>query len=160
MNWFSHIRRLSLCVTLISLTTLTSCAKEPYALGISSYNYSTRYIGGFSVNGQGGGNIGRANDQGWGVGGVVCCVTVRPDQKFPFQVTVKWFYGREEDDKGNVTMPDEPHEATVSVNGPLPADPDALIVHFLPGNKVEAEIIKLSSMEPMIPFKFSPADQR
>ena len=50
-----------LMITLAALA-LSACQKspqeEPKMLGITGYNYTDRYIDGFSVNGQGGTNMG------------------------------------------------------------------------------------------------------
>ena len=135
-----------LIIYLLAVLTLTGCdwefwRPEPVALSIIGYNYTGRYIHTFSVNGQWGGNL----YEGSGAGSV-CCLSFRPNSKLPFDVEVEWTFGREEDDKGNITQPQEHHKATVTVNGPLPKNkPFNFEVHFMPDGSVQAYVTHFNS---------------
>jgi len=53
---------------LLMAGVLTGCqAEQKKMLGITGYNYTNRYIDGFSVNGQGGGNVLISEDHAGGV---------------------------------------------------------------------------------------------
>ena len=131
---------------LVSLA-LTGCdfwRPEPVLLSISGYNYTGRYIHTFSVNGQWGGNL--YEDNGGGGGGNVCCLSFRPDSKLPFDVEVVWTFGREEDEKGNITRPQEHRKATATVTGPLPKNkPSNFEVHFMPDGSLQAYVTHFPS---------------
>jgi len=138
---------------LLAVLSLTGCdffRPEPVALSILGYNYTGRYIHTFSVNGQWGGNL--YEDNGGGGGGNVCCLSFRPDSKLPFDVEVEWTFGREEDDKGNITRPQEHRKATVTVTGPLPKNkPSNFEVHFMPDGSVRAYITYFPSDSFVLP---------
>ncbi|WP_211841843.1 DUF3304 domain-containing protein [Massilia eburnea] len=61
-----------------STTSSKPAKKDRYDLSINGYNYTSRYIDQFSVNGAGGGNI-QASGPTSGGGGSVCCATYYAD---------------------------------------------------------------------------------
>jgi hypothetical protein len=136
---------------LLAVLSLTGCdffRPEPVALSILGYNYTGRYIHTFSVNGQWGGNL---YEESAG-GSIVCCLSFRPDSKLPFDVEVEWTFGREEDDKGNITRPQEHRKATATVTGPLPkGEPSNFEVHFMPDGSVRAFVTHFNSDPILLP---------
>ena len=137
-------------ILFLAILMLTGCSKasEPVALSISGYNYTGRYIHTFSVNGQWGGNLYETS----GGGSDVCCLLFKPTSKLPFTVDVEWTFGREEDDKGNITRPQEHHKGTATVNGPLPkVKLSNFEVHFMPDGSVQAYITDYMSSPFFLP---------
>jgi hypothetical protein len=67
-------------------------AKTHYMLGIIGYNYTNRTIDGFSIDGQGGGDV-RVSSPESGGGGTVCCILFSKKPKWPIQVLVRWQSG-------------------------------------------------------------------
>ena len=129
-----------LSATLAALV-LTACQEgpkaEPKMLGITGYNYTGRYIDGFSVNGQGGTNMG-AHTNG---SGEACCIVWRPGTALPVMMRVEWTYGIEGDlQTGEVLRQREDHSAEVELQGPISAYPTILVVHFYPNNTVQVEV--------------------
>jgi len=129
-----------LSATLAALV-LTACQEgpkaEPKMLGITGYNYTGRYIDGFSVNGQGGTNMG-AHTNG---SGEACCIVWRPGTALPVMMRVEWTYGIEGDlQTGEVFRQREDHSAEVELQGPISAYPTILVVHFYPNNTVQVEV--------------------
>lgn len=129
-----------LSATLAALA-LTACQEgpkaEPKMLGITGYNYTGRYIDGFSVNGQGGTNMG-AHTNG---SGEACCIVWRPGTALPVTMRVEWTYGYEKDfDTGRLLRAAEVHQAEVELKGPISKQPAILVVHFYPDNTVEVEV--------------------
>jgi len=118
---------------------LSSCqqAQQKTMLGITGYNYTNRYIDGFSVNGQGGTNL-RALTNG---SGEACCIVLRADQALPVKVSVEWTYGVEGDLRtGKIFRQSETHQMEVDLVGPIPKDPTIFVVHFYPDNTVQVEV--------------------
>ena len=118
---------------------LSSCqqAQQKAMLGITGYNYTNRYIDGFSVNGQGGTNL-RALTNG---SGEACCIVLRADQELPVTVYVEWTYGYEKDfDTGKLLRSAETHQMEVDLVAPIPKDPTIFVVHFYPDNTVQVEV--------------------
>lgn len=144
------MRKMIVC--LLAALALTGCdwefwRPEPVALSIISYNYTGRYIYTLSVNGQWGGHS--SEEDG---GGIVCCLSFRPDSELPFDVEVEWIFGREEDDKGKVTRPQEHHKATATVKGPLPKGKSSIFeVHFMPDGSVQAYVTHFNSDPFLLP---------
>jgi len=129
-----------LSATLAALV-LTACQEgpkaEPKMLGITGYNYTDRYIDGFSVNGQGGTNMG-AHTNG---SGEACCIVWRPGTALPVMMRVEWTYGeRWNHIKGQKLQDAESHHAEVELKGPISKQPAILVVHFYPDNTVEVEV--------------------
>ena len=120
---------------------LTACQKspqeEPKMLGITGYNYTGRYIDGFSVNGQGGTNMG-AHTNG---SGEACCIVWRPGTAHPILMFVEWTYGeRWNHEKGLKLQDAETHRVEVELKGPVPQNPTVFAVHFYPDNTVQVEV--------------------
>lgn len=106
-------------------------------LGITGYNYTDRYIDGFSVNGQGGTNM-SAHTNG---SGEACCIVWRPSTALPVPMLVEWTYGYEKDfDTGQLLREAETHRAEVELKGPIPKNPTIFVVHFHPDNTVQLEV--------------------
>ena len=129
-----------LMITLAALA-LSACQKspqeEPKMLGITGYNHTDRYIDGFSVNGQGGTNMG-AHTNG---SGEACCIVWRPGTALPVPMFVEWTYGeRWNHEKGFKLQDEETHRVEVELNGPVPQSPTIFVVHFYPDNTVQLEV--------------------
>ena len=123
---------------------LTACQKatevEPKMLAITGYNYTDRYIDGFSVNGQGGSNV-LLSDDADGGGKTTCCIVWRPGTALPVTIVVEWTYGYEKDfDTGQLLREAETHRAEVELTGPVPEHPTVFVVHFYPNNTVQLEV--------------------
>lgn len=124
---------------------------ERIMLGIIGFNYTNHYIAQFYVNGTGGGNVWVSSPTGSG-GGTTCCAGYRPGTPLPIKIHVRWTAGgctyitREESDDPYVKPKDAENilyfykEAEVMVNGPIPADPRNMEIHFYPDGHVEAAI--------------------
>ena len=126
-----------LLAAMLATSLLTACHAEPKMLGITGYNYTNRYIDGFSVDGQGGTNLG-ANTNG---SGEACCILFRPGASLPVKVHVEWTYGeRWNHIKGVKLQEAETHQADVELNGPVPNAPTIFVVHFYPDNTVQVEV--------------------
>ena len=136
---------------LLAVLSLTGCdffRPEPVLLGIISYNYTGRFIHTLSVNGQWGGHSGEDG------GGVVCCLSFRPDSKLPFDVEVEWELSDIRDFKNDkwIAAPDEHRKATVTVTGPLPKNkPSNFEVHFMPDGSVRAFVTHFNSDPILLP---------
>jgi hypothetical protein len=115
----------------VMLGSLPGCAKEPYMLGVTGYNYTDRAVAYFSVNGAGGSDIVLITPTSGG-GKISCCVVMRRGTKTPFWIDVVYqmdalmsYSTREE------IVPAGPHiKARVKVVGPIPPDPAYLEIHF------------------------------
>jgi len=128
-----------LLTLLLMAGVLTGCqAEQKKMLGITGYNYTNRYIDGFSVNGQGGGNVLISEDH---AGGATCCIVLRADQELPVKVFVEWTYGAEGDLRtGKIFRQPETHQMEVDLVGPIPKDPTIFVAHFYPDNTVQVEV--------------------
>lgn len=125
-----------LCAGLLAML-LTACQAEQKSLGITGYNYTSRYIDSFSVNGQGGTNL-SANSNG---SGEACCILLRPDQALPVKVHMEWTYGERWNHIKGIKLQDaESHEADVELKGPIPKAPTIFVVHFYRDNTVQVEV--------------------
>ena len=128
----------------LAALVLTACQEgpkaEPKMLGITGYNYTGRYIDGFSVNGQGGGNVLISEGESGG-GGTACCIVWRPGTALPVTMRVEWTYGEDQDLRtGQIYKPRETHQAEVELKGPAPVHPSVFAVHFYPDNTVQVEV--------------------
>lgn len=135
----AHMKRLLLAA--MTALALTACQQspqeEPKMLGITGYNYTDRYIDGFSVNGQGGTNMG-AHTNG---SGEACCIVWRPGTSLPVAMFVEWTYGENQDLRtGQIYKPRETHRVEVELKGPVPENPTIFVVHFYPDNTVQLEV--------------------
>lgn len=137
-------RLMSMALVALSALALTSCQdatkQEPKMLGITGYNYTSRYIDRFSVNGQGGGNV-LLSDDADGGGKTTCCIVWRPGTALPVTMVVEWTYGYEKDfDTGQLLREAETHRAEVELKGPVSGHPTFFVVHFYPNNTVQLEV--------------------
>jgi hypothetical protein len=105
---------------------------KPVMLAINGFNYTDLTISSFSVNGAGGGNI-FVSTPTTGGGGTACCVVFVSGASLPQPLNVEWV--RWTDAHHNITC-----HKTVMLNGPIPAHPTALGVHFMPDGNVEVEV--------------------
>lgn len=104
---------------------------EPVSLTINGFNYTDRVIELFSINGQGGGNIAVSSPTSGG-GKTTCCITWHPAITLPTPVEIEWL--RYVNDKGLWCR------KVVMLNGPIPENPDAVGVHFMPDGNIIVEI--------------------
>jgi hypothetical protein len=132
--------------TALSLAGCSEAAK-PVALTIVGYNYTGRYVSTFSVNKQWGGNMNGES------GGLVCCLSFKPTSKLPFKVEVEWELNDKMDFVNNkwTPAPEEHRSATVTVNGPLPKEPDYFEVHFMSDGSVQAYVTHFPSSPFLLP---------
>ena len=101
----------------------------PYRLG--GFNYTSRPVASFSVNGQWGGNIWQ-KEEGGGGGGFVCCFMLPRDAK---TVTVRWSWSRTRE-QVDQDAPRETHETVVALP-PITNERDGILsVHFFANNTV------------------------
>lgn len=128
----------------LAALALSACQKshqeEPQMLAITGYNYTDRYIDGFSVNGQGGSNVLLSDDSDGG-GKTTCCIVWRPGTALPMTMFVEWTYGIEGNlQTGEVYREPETLRAEVELTGPVPEHPTVFVVHFYPNNTVQLEV--------------------
>ena len=109
---------------------------KTHMLGIVGYNYTHRYIHTFEVGGQGGGNVFLSTETAGG-GKTYCCIGYNQQRALPIKMKVRWTFGYKRDAQGNIVVPDETHETTAELRGPVPPDPRFLEVHFMPDLMVE-----------------------
>lgn len=132
-------------------------------LTLKGYNYTSRYIDGFSVNGQGGGNLYVSGPTSGG-GGRVCCVSYVYGAAAP-EVTVRWQSGgcmyRDTGGSadGNGSMVHGFYrEMKVRVHSQIPSRPALFEVHFYPDGHVEAAITERAS-SPRLVYSEERADR-
>lgn len=97
-------------------------------LGINGFNYTDGYIASFSVERQGGGNIYVSSPTSGG-GGTTCCVGWSSATPLPWPLEIEWSRDRKRWCK-----------KTVMFNGPVPAKPTAIGVHFMPDGDIQIEL--------------------
>lgn len=108
---------------------------KTHSLAIVGYNYNDRYMDSFFVNGQGGGNMGVSWPGSSGQGSI-CCVNWRDGSKLPKKINVQWVAAycmqRRTNSDGETKDWREPvwKSADVDLNGPVPANPQNLEIHF------------------------------
>lgn len=98
-------------------------------LGIAGYNYTDTYIDSFAVNGAGGGNI-EVSGPTTGGNGVACCASIVDDMPLPIAVEISW---RRDGDAPLCKQ-------TVLLDGPVPAEPNYLEVHFYQDGAIQLAI--------------------
>jgi len=120
---------------------LSGCAKDPYMLGITGYNYTDRAVADFSVNGAGGSNV-EVSSPTSGGGGLSCCVVLARNSKTPFWIDVEYeMDALESYPPRKMVEPAGPYVKTrVEVTGPIPPNPSYLEIHFYPDHHIEAAI--------------------
>jgi Protein of unknown function (DUF3304) len=104
---------------------------KPVSLAINGFNYTDIAIDLFSVAHQGGGNI-LVSSPTSGGGGTVCCLTWRPGTKLPKPILVEWMRYANKKQRWC--------QKTVMLNGPVPANPTAIGVHFMPDGDIQLEL--------------------
>lgn len=124
-------------------TTAFNDNGKSYDLAILGYNYTSRYIATFSVNGNGGGNI-MVSSPTSGGSGSSCCISYTHGENM---VSIRW--GADAcvfNVRNDVTKEegDEIHifykNVTVPVTESYSAVPRFMEVHFYPDGKVEAAV--------------------
>lgn len=98
-------------------------------LGIVGYNYTDTYIDSFAVNGAGGGNISVSSPTSGGHG-AACCAVIGEDLLLPVTVEISW---RRDGDAPLCKQ-------TVLLDGPVPATPNYLEVHFYQDGTIQLAI--------------------
>jgi hypothetical protein len=116
---------------------MTKDGTDARMVTVYGYNYTDLYIDGFSVDGQGGSNLAVSTPTAGG-SKHVCCVMVRPNQKFVNPVTIRWTRDRK-----------QWCELDVKLNEPAPANPEYFEVHFYQDGHVEAAVTEKAS-EPRV----------
>ena len=126
-----------------------------HALTILGYNYTNRYIDQFSVDGAGGGNMSVSTPTSSGGGGTCCAVWV-DGTPLPVTMRVRWVadyciefltneYGEKRPSARAIFA-----ERDVEFNGPVPAAPHNLEVHFYPDGHIELAITDYLFSEPRL----------
>lgn len=120
------------------------------SLALVGYNYTSRYIDTFSVDGQGGGNLYVSSPTSGG-GGTVCCISYEKGRPAG-EVTVRWQSGGCMFRAPGPMADGRTHlahsffrEIRVKVDPRIPAHPEEFEVHFYPDGHVEAAITDGSS---------------
>jgi hypothetical protein len=126
---------------LFTLVSLSSCAKEPYMLGIMGYNYTDRAVADFSVNGAAGSNVELSTTTAGG-GKMSCCVALGRNIKAPFWIDIEYKMSALESypPRRMIEPSGKYMKARVEVKGPIPPDPSYLEIHFYPDHHIEATI--------------------
>lgn len=135
-----------LLVLFLVIPALAGCREnDTVMLGIVGYNYTDRYIDRFSVGGAGGSNVYLSDGESGGAVGTTCCVGYDPGRSLPITLSVEWMFGYQRGPNGKIVVPDEYHEAMAVLDGPVPADPAYLEVHFMPDDTVQLRITAVHS---------------
>ncbi|WP_158939150.1 DUF3304 domain-containing protein [Burkholderia sp. S171] len=126
---------------LLTLVSLSGCAKDPYMLGIMGYNYTDRAIADFAVNGAAGSNVELSTPTAGG-GKTSCCVVLGGDIKTPLWIDIEYkMSALESFPPRKIIEPSGKYmKARVEVKGPIPPDPSYLGIHFYPDHHIEATI--------------------
>jgi hypothetical protein len=109
---------------------------KPKMLAINGFNYTDLTISEFSVGSSGGGNIFVSSPTSGG-GGTSCCVVWYPGMQMPKPVTIEWMRF--------VNGRDRWCKKTVLLTGPVPENPTAFGVHFMPDGDIQVEITQGAS---------------
>jgi hypothetical protein len=119
-------------------------------LTLRGFNYTSRYIDSFNVNGQAGFNLYVSSPTSAG-GSRICCVSYLLGASAP-DITVRWqsggcMYRPEVELASGATylMHSFFREIKVKVDSRIPARPEFLEVHFYPDGRVEAAIMDRAS---------------
>lgn len=155
MQWRATLSTLMLalltaCQPASSDAGTTVDGKKHHALTINGYNYTSRYIDQFSVDGQGGGNMDVSSPTSGGGGGV-CCIGWTEGTSLPQTVTVRWaasgclekVTNSDGESRDVVVNTFKEQEATLA--GPVPENPGYFEVHFYPDGHIEVAIAERMS---------------
>jgi hypothetical protein len=104
---------------------------KPKMLAINGFNYTDLTISAFSVGSSGGGNIFVSSPTSGG-GKTSCCLLWIPGTQLPKPVTIEWMRV--------INGRDRWCKKTVLVVGPVPDNPTAFGVHFMPDGNIQVEI--------------------
>lgn len=104
---------------------------KPRALAINGFNYTDLTISSFSVGAAGGGNIFVSSPTSGG-GGTSCCVLLVPGAALPRPISIEWMR--------HIDGRDRWCKKVVQLRGPIPNNPTALGVHFMPDGEVVVEV--------------------
>ncbi|MBT9527433.1 MAG: DUF3304 domain-containing protein [Rhizobacter sp.] len=104
---------------------------KPKMLAINGFNYTDLTISSFSVGASGGGNIFVSSPTSGG-GSTSCCVVLYPGAALPRPVTIEWMR--------LVNGKDRWCKKTVQLTGPIPENPTAFGVHFMPDGEIQVEV--------------------
>ncbi|QIE24156.1 hypothetical protein SBC1_20490 [Caballeronia sp. SBC1] len=128
-------------ISLLTLVILSSCAKDPYMLGIMGYNYTDRAVADFAVNGAAGSNVELSTPTAGG-GKLSCCVVLGRNIKAPFWIDIEYKMSALESypPRRMIESSGKYVKARVEVKGPIPPDPSYLEIHFYPDHHIEAAI--------------------
>jgi hypothetical protein len=136
---------------------------ERVNLTITGFNYTSRYIDEFSVNGQGGGNLYVSGPTSGG-GGSVCCVSYVKGAAAP-RIIVRWQSGGCMYRAPGVMADGSTHlahgffrELKLNVDARVPDKPAYLEVHFYPDGHVESAITE-SISSPRLVYSKERADR-
>lgn len=128
-------------------------ADDQYVLlDFVGYNYTDRYIGNYSIDGQGGGDV-RLSSPTSGGGGIVCCVKLLKGKANPVIVRVRWqFNGCTYLVKSMITgraheyTHDFYKEADVEIYPVAGINPSHLESHFYPDGSVQLQLTEHLSL--------------
>ena len=119
-------------------------------LGVVGYNYTSKSISNFTVNGQGGGHL-FVSSPSRGSGNTTCCIRYMPGTQAPV-VRVRWQSGscifRQSSGYGDRTHEERYlfyREAQIQVEKDIPENPKYIEIHFYPDDTVVARITKKES---------------
>jgi Protein of unknown function (DUF3304) len=125
----------------LTLGAVSGCASaEPKGRSVSTvkYNYTDRYIGDVVVDGAWAGGV----DAHGGGGDRIQGLMAPSNSSRVAVLNVKWVVADVYDIATNKysRRTDEPHQASVEVARPYPANPSYLVLHFYQDGHVEAEL--------------------
>ena len=139
MKYRGLLAVLGLGISISLVSAPGACEEKSKMLGIVGYNYTHRYIDSFDVEGQGGGNVFLSDHEGGG-GSTYCCIGYNPMRPLPIRMKVRWTFGYKRNAQGMIVLPNETHEASAELAGPVPLKPRFFEVHFMPDLRVQLRI--------------------
>jgi hypothetical protein len=104
---------------------------KSFTLGINGFNYTDLLISAFNVSKTGGGNIYVSSPTSGG-GGTTCCIRWSSATQLPWPIEIEWMRYSNRVQRWC--------KKTVMFNGPVPANPTAIAVHFMPDGDIQIEI--------------------
>lgn len=124
---------------------------KPKMLAINGFNYTDLTISSFSVGASGGGNIFVSSPTSGG-GGTSCCVVLHPGAHLPRPVTIEWMR--------LINGKDRWCKKTVQLAGPIPDNPTALGVHFMPDGEILVEVTEGEADPKLRLERFNPGHRK